>query len=208
MNTPERSPERDAAVDAVLPLVERQGWCMATLRQAMSAQGAEPLDAELLFPGGTPDLIEAFVDLTDRRMEAAAEAAGVAELRVSARVRALIALRLQLTRPHKDAVRRSLAILSLPRNAALATRTLARTVDSVWHAAGDRSADFSWYTKRGLLAGVYSATILFWLRDHSDDDAETLAFLDRRLANVAAIGRLRRRLDGVMARFRPVGTAA
>ncbi len=208
MNAPERSPERDAAVDALLPLVERHGWGMATLRRAMSERGAEPLDAELLFPGGTPDLIEAFVDLTDRRMEAAGEAAGVAELRVSARVRALIALRLQLTRPHKDAVRRALAILSLPRNAPLATRTLARTVDSVWHAAGDRSADFSWYTKRGLLAGVYGATILFWLRDYDEDDVATLAFLDRRLANVAAIGRLRRRLDGVMARFRPAGTAA
>ena len=29
---------------------------------------------------------------------------------------------------------------------------------------------------------IYSATILYWLRDMSEDDADTLAFLDRRLA--------------------------
>ena len=38
----------------------------------------------------------------------------------------------------------------------------ARTVDAIWHAAGDRSADFSWYTKRAILAAVYTATVLYW----------------------------------------------
>jgi ubiquinone biosynthesis protein COQ9 len=208
MNAPERSKERDAALDAMLPLVEQRGWGLATLRQALAAQGAEPLDAELLFPGGTPDLIEAFIDLTDRRMEAAAGPAGIAELRTSQRVRALIALRLQLNRPHKQAVRRALAILALPRHAGLAACTLARTVDSIWHAAGDRSADFNWYTKRGLLAGVYVATVLFWLRDDSDDDAATLAFLDRRLADIGAIGRLRGRAQAALCRLRPGREAA
>ena len=69
-------------------------------------------------------------------------------------------------------------------------------MDAIWHAAGDRSADFSWYTKRAILAAVYSATVLYWLRDTSEDDAATLAFLDRRLAGVGRIGRLRRRADG------------
>ncbi len=45
---------------------------------------------------------------------------------------------------------------------------MARTVDAIWHAAGDRSADWSWYSKRAILAGVYGATLLFWLRDDSD----------------------------------------
>ena len=38
--------------------------------------GAEPDDAELLFPGGGADMVEAFIDLTDRRMEADAAEAG------------------------------------------------------------------------------------------------------------------------------------
>ena len=70
-------------------------------------------------------------------------------------------------------------------------------------AAGDRSADFSWYTKRAILTAIYSTTVLFWLRDGSEGDAATLAFLDRRLAGVGRIGRIRQRADGMLGRFRP-----
>jgi ubiquinone biosynthesis protein COQ9 len=48
---------------------------------------------------------------------------------------------------------------------------------------------------------VYSATVLFWLRDTSEDDVDTLAFLDRRLAGVGRIGRLRGRAEGLVARL-------
>ena len=194
---PERSQERDAALDALLPLVPAEGW---TVRALFHAAGP---DADLLFPRGTADVIEAYIDLADRRMAEAAPAdwSGV---RLPDRVRALIALRLAAARPHKEAVRRAVAWLALPGHAVLAARCTARTVDAIWYAAGDRAADFSWYTKRAILASVYTATLLYWLRDDSEEDEATLAFLDRRLADVGRIGRLRRRLD---ARCRAVAAA-
>ncbi len=104
-------------------------------------------------------MIEAFCDLADRRMEEAAAAEGIAALRLSQRVRALVALRLRQNEPAREAIRRALAILALPRHARLAARITARTVNAIWYAAGDRSADMSWYSKRAILAGVYSATL-------------------------------------------------
>jgi len=200
--TVERSPERDAALRALLPYVANHGWRW----EALMAAGFDRLDAELLFPGGTADLLEAWCDLADRDMEAAAIAHGVADQRLSQRVRTLIALRLANAAPHRDAMRRAVGMLALPRYAPLAARCTARSVDAIWHAAGDSSADFSWYTKRAILAGVWTSTLLFWLGDNSDDDVATLAFLDRRLAGVAQIGKLRGRISGALARFRP-GTA-
>ncbi|HEY5301169.1 MAG TPA: COQ9 family protein [Acetobacteraceae bacterium] len=197
---PERSEERDAAIDAALPNVAFDGWTSRALRRALTAIGEEPEDAALLFPGGPADMIEAYCDLADRRMEAGAAAIDMTEMRLPARVRAVIALRLARNRPHKEAVRRALSVLALPANARKGVACTARTVDAIWHAAGDRSADFSWYTKRAILTGVYVATLLFWLRDSSEDDADTLAFLDRRLAGVGRIGRMRRRIEG---RLRP-----
>ena len=205
---PERSAERDAAIAAVLERVPAQGWTLRALRSALSDIGAEPDDAELLFPGGGADMVEAFIDLTDRRMEEDAAAAGIAELRLPERVRAIIALRLARNRPHKEAVRRALAVLAWPANAVLAARCAGRTVDAIWHAAGDRAADFSWYTKRGSLGGVYAATLLYWLRDDTEDDEATLAFLDRRLDAIARIGHLRREAEERLRRFRPGARAA
>ena len=202
MSHPERTPERDAAIEAMLPLIEEHGWSIATLRRAL----AEPEDASLLFPGGTADLIETFSDLADRQMEAAAAAADMTEMGLTRRVRTVIGLRLEQQRINREAIRRALAFLSLPGRGLLAARMTARTVDSIWHTAGDRSADFSWYTKRAILGAVYSATLLYWLRDHSEDGADTLEFLDRRLKGVGRIGKLRARLDRIVTRFTPATT--
>jgi ubiquinone biosynthesis protein COQ9 len=194
-------PERDAVIDALLPQVPFDGWTMKSVRQALVSLGLHPDDAPLLFPGGTGEMIAAYCALADERMEAAAVAADLAAYRVPARVKAIISLRLEQNREHKEAIRRALAWLALPVNAKLAARTVAATVDSIWHAAGDTSADFSWYTKRGILAGVYSSTLLYWLRDPSFDDENTLAFLDRRLENVGQIGKARKAVEARLAEF-------
>lgn len=67
---------------------------------------------------------------------------------------------------------------------------LAQITDDVWHAAGDKSTDYNWYTKRGLLAGVYTATELYMLTDYSPEFADTWDVLDRRLQDVMTIGKL------------------
>jgi ubiquinone biosynthesis protein COQ9 len=196
---PERSPERDVAVEALLPNVPFDGWTMRALRGGLRAIGQPEADAELLFPRGAADMVEAFCDLADRRMEEGAAGLDLPAMRFAERVRAVLALRLRQNRVHKEAVRRAVGLLALPRHAGLAARCTGRTVDAIWHTAGDRAADFSWYTKRAILASIYTATVLFWVRDQSEDDAATLAFLDRRLAELGRITRLRRR---VVARFR------
>jgi ubiquinone biosynthesis protein COQ9 len=201
MNAPERSPERDVAIEAALPHVPFDGWTRTALRRGLATIGGSPDDAQLLFPGGAADMIEAFCDWADRRMEEGAKSIDPA-LPLHKRVRAVIVLRLEQNRPYKEAIRRALALLALPGNARLATLCTARTVDSIWHAAGDQSADFSWYTKRAILMAVYAATVFFWLRDGSDDDAATLEFLDRRLAGVGRIGSVRRRAEAAIGRLR------
>ena len=200
---PERSPERDAALTATLPYVAEYGWTLRALRAGLRDSGADPQDAELLFPGGTADLLELFIDLEDRQMAAAMAARDLSGLHLAGRVRLAVALRLEAARPHRAAVRRALALLALPRHACLAARSLARTVDAIWHAAGDRSADFAWYTKRFILAAIYGSTLLFWLRDNGPDDAATLAFLDRRLADHARFHQAQRRCRERVSRCLP-----
>jgi ubiquinone biosynthesis protein COQ9 len=198
---PERLPERDAAIEAMLPNVPFDGWTIRALRAGLAAAGLPEDDATILFPGGAADMIAVFCDLADRRMIAAA--ASLTETGLSARVRATIAWRLTMNRPHKEAIRRATAVLALPGNTRTAAAVTARTVDAIWQAAGDRSADFSWYTKRAILMAVYSATVLFWLHDTSDDDAATRAFIDRRMRGVGRLLRARGRAGSLLGRLRP-----
>ena len=184
-DTQPRQIARDAAIHALLPLVPQSGWTLAAVRQAAGG------NADLLFPGGPAELVEAYIDLADREMAQTA-APLLAEQKLSRRVRTLIATRLEQAEPHRVAVRRAAAVLARPGHGLLAARCTARTVDAIWAAAGDTSADFSWYTKRAILAGVYSATLFYWMSGAGSHE-QTLAFLDRRLAGVARLGRLRAR---------------
>jgi len=60
-------------------------------------------------------------------------------------------------------------------------------VDEMWYQAGDKSIDLNWYTKRGILSGIYTATELYMLTDKSTDFKSTWEFLDRRVEDVIQI---------------------
>jgi ubiquinone biosynthesis protein COQ9 len=187
---PERSAERDAALRAMLPKVPRLGWSEAALRAGLAAAGQDPAAAAWLFPTGPVGMAEAWSDLADRDMTAAAAGEAIAALRIPARIRTLVGLRLEQAAPHREAVRRATGLLALPWNLGTAARAAARTVDAIWVAAGDTSTDLSFHTRRVTLAGVYGSTLAFWMQ--SGDHAAAMAFLDRRLADVARLQRRRR----------------
>lgn len=180
---------RDAAIRAMLPLVPAGGWAAATIAAGLRAAGRPEEEASFLFPRGAVSAIAAWRDLLDREM---AEAAGdVSGLRTPGRVRALVAARLSLIAPHKEAARQAAAVLALPWHAGAALRAAARTADAVWVAAGDSSDDLSRYTRRATLAAILTATLAFFLRDDSPETGPALAFLDRRLGELARLQRCR-----------------
>lgn len=179
---------RDALLVATLAHVPFDGWGRAALRSAAKDLGMDPVLAFNAFPGGESELIAAFSAWADRRMLAELEQRDLAAMRVRDRVGEGVRVRLRLLEPHREAVRRALSFLALPQNGPLGLKCLYRTVDAIWYAAGDRSTDYNFYTKRLLLAGVYASTQLYWLNDRSEDRAPTWAFLERRIDEVLKIG--------------------
>jgi ubiquinone biosynthesis protein COQ9 len=194
MKSPLAERERAALIEAILPEVAFEGWSHAALRGAARRIGIPPGEALALFPGGAADLVAGFSRWADQRMLDRLEAAPLDSLHVSERIALAIGGRLEIVGPWREAVRRALAVLALPTHAALGLRLLYETVDAMWYAAGDSTTDFSFYTKRLTLAAIWAATVLYWLEDRSEDFVETRAFVARRLADLARIGRTRRGL--------------
>ena len=182
---------RDAILVASLPHVVFDGWTDRTLREGAIAAGQDAGAAVRAFPRGGIDAIAHFSDWADRRMLAAleVEAASFAEMRIRDKITRAVRLRLEILEPHREAVRRATSVLAIRGQAALSARLLFRTVDAMWRAAGDTATDFNFYTKRGLLAGVQSSTVLYWLGDESEGQAATWGFLDRRITDVMRIGK-------------------
>ena len=189
VNDPIRQ-QRDRLIEAMLPHVPFDGWTMDALIMAAQDLEIDVAEARRHFAGGQRDLIAWHSSMADRRMLLALQDMDLPGMKIRERIRTGVLTRLSQNEEHKDAIRKALSFLTLPTNAVLASKLLYRTVDDIWFAAGDNATDWNFYTKRGLLAGVYSSTLLFWLSDQSEGHKDTEAFLDRRIDNVMQVPKI------------------
>ena len=186
-------------IAAMLPHVAFDGWTTATVRAGARDAGIDPDIAALAFPGGAGAMVVAYTALADERMAAAVAAAGIDTMKIRARITLCVRTRLEQATAEREAVRRALAVLTLPGNLGLSAKTLWRTADSMWRAAGDTSTDYNHYTKRLTLGAVYSATLLYWLNDDSADQADSWAFLERRVDGIMQFEKLKARVTAATA---------
>ena len=192
---------RDAVIMATLPHVVFDGWSVDALHRGAVDAGLDEDTVDVLFPEGSRAAVRHWFDLADRQMLDDIAGHNMEEMRIRDRIALLVRTRLERWTPHREAVRRALALSIVPGFAEDSLRSGYATVDAMWRAAGDRSTDFNFYTKRGLLAAVYSSTVLVWLDDTSEDCADTWAFLDRRIADVMKVPKLQARLKDVLNRL-------
>jgi ubiquinone biosynthesis protein COQ9 len=211
VKSPLADSERDRLIVAMLPDVPFDGWSQHVLRLAAERIGMPTAEARALFPGDAVDMVAAFSRWADRQMLDRLEAAPPEPLSLSRRIARALCIRFEVLLPYREAVRRGMTVLAMPQNAPLGLRLLYETVDGIWYAAGDNSTDFSFYTKRASLAGIYAASMLFWLDDRSPGCIETDTFVERRLADLHRLTELRERFEAAAERlpnplrfFRPV----
>lgn len=180
---------KDLILAAALPDVTFDGWTGRVLDRAAQKTGTDGDRLSALFPKGVLDLVSHFSDWADRQMLARLDRTALEKSRIRDKIALCVQTRLDVLAPHKDALRQALGLYALPWNKPRAARSLWRTADVIWHAAGDTATDYNHYTKRLLLSGVLASTTLCFLNDDSDGHAETRAFLERRIDNVLQIGR-------------------
>lgn len=173
-----------AVLEAALGHAASDGFGDSVLARAAKEAGVGAEMLLHLFPDGPASLVACFSEASDAEMERRLATQNLSGMKIRARIAAAVLARLAAIEPHKEAARRASAFLMLPMNAALGLKLLYQTVDAMWRAAGDTSTDFNFYTKRAILGGVYSATLLRWFNDTSQDESETRAFLDARIENV------------------------
>jgi ubiquinone biosynthesis protein COQ9 len=181
-------------VAAAVPHVTFDGWSPETLAAAVNDTKMDETLVAAACPRGAIDLAVAYHKQGDSAMIAAMAITDQSDMRYSERVALGVRLRLEAV-PDKEAVRRGMAMFALPMHAAEGTRLIWGTADAIWNTLGDTSEDFNWYSKRTILSGVYSSTILYWLGDESTGHSDTWEFLDRRIENVMQFEKAKARMS-------------
>jgi ubiquinone biosynthesis protein COQ9 len=204
---PEAAPKKDdgalkeAVLAAALPHAAFDGFTDSVLQKAGAEAGVDAATLARLFEGGPISLVEFYSTWADAEMESRLAATDLKAMKIRERIAAAVKARLAVLAPNKEAARRAAALLSLPMHAALGAKLVYRTVDAMWRAAGDTSTDFNFYTKRGILAGVYGSTAMRWFNDAGEDETATDEFLAARIENVMQFEKFKAKAKDALANF-------
>ena len=185
---------RLALAGAIADAAAFDGWSEAAVRAAAVDRGMDPDFAAYAFSGGAMVMIEAWIHSIDAAMARELPAEKLAAMKVRERISALVRFRLDAAAPNKEALRRALAIMAMPRNAPRALRLGWHSADVMWRLAGDTASDYNHYTKRAILGSIYAATLAVFVDDTSEGHGETLAFLDRRIEGIMKFEKAKARL--------------
>jgi len=187
---PQNNTPKAALLDAILPHVAFDGWSDASFKAAVADAALDPVVAHAVCPRGAIDLAVAYHKRGDELMLERYAATDLSEMRYSDRIAALVRMRIEVVED-REAVRKASVLFALPKYATEGARLIWETCDVIWNTLGDTSDDINWYTKRATLSGVYGSTVLYWLGDESDGNADTWAFLDRRIGDVMQIEKIK-----------------
>jgi ubiquinone biosynthesis protein COQ9 len=171
-------------------LVPFDGWSADIIKKAAANAGINPAYAEMMFIGGVDELVDLFFINQDALLKDEIANLPLLDMRVRDRIAAGIWLRFKVNEPHKLLIKKTLPYLAMPWRWPLKTKILWRCVDLIWHEAGkDTSVDYNYYSKRTLLAGVFSASLMYWLSDNSSDYKDTKSFIARRIDDILQVAK-------------------
>ncbi len=181
---------KDRIIGTALPAIPFEGWTLDALKAAAIESGYDSAMVRAVFPGGIADAVSHFACMADRAMAEAYKAADTHGLKVREKIAHAVWARFEYLAQHKEAERLAVAFWMRPMRKFAAAKIVWTTADMIWTLAGDTATDYNRYTKRALLSGILTATTLYWLNDESRGHKDSRAFLDRRIDNALAIGRI------------------
>jgi len=181
-------------ISATLPHVPFDGWSLKALGLGAEEAGYSRSDMIRVFPGGGIQAADMFFAMSDEAMKEALSHYHLETMKIRDRISLAVRLRIEVHEAHPEAVKRAISLFMLPFNLPRAMHSLYRTMDAIWLAIGDKSTDFNFYSKRATLAGVYVATLNYWLADTSAGHQATWEYLARRIETVMQIEKLKARI--------------
>jgi len=170
------------------------GWTWDALHKAVKttkkAKSSNKEELQTIFDNKISNIIGTFNDKLDEDMHVIFNTENNKDLGTTDTIKALILSRLKASANYKSIIKTSLFFMAQPRNSYDAFNQLMKTSNRIWEIAGDTSSGGTFYSKRLILSGVYSSTLVHWLAKEDRSAKESEGFLDRRLEDVKKFGKI------------------
>ena len=159
--------------------VPKFGWSRETLLQCAKKLKISTPNLALLFPSFEYDVLKFLIAQNNALVEKNYNSFNNSSLKVRDKIKTILELKFESNVYLKKALPEMLKFLLRPGNILMSVKLLHENSDFIWKLSGDKSNDFSYYSKRGLLSMIYLATLIYWLNDRSNKNIATKNFISK-----------------------------
>ena len=159
--------------------VPKFGWSRETLLHCAKKQKLSTPNLALMFPSFEYDVLKYLIAQNNSLVEKNYNSFNNSRLKTRDKIKTIMELKFDSNAYLKDALPEMLKFLLRPGNIFMSIKMLHQNSDFIWKLAGDKSNDFNYYSKRGLLSIVYLATLIYWLNDKSNKGIGTKNFISK-----------------------------
>ena len=159
--------------------VPKFGLSRENLLQCAKKQRISTSVLAKLFPSFEYDVLKFIIAQNNTQVEKNYNSFNNSRLKTRDKIKTILELKFDSNEYLKKALPEMLKFLLRPGNLLMSIKMLHENSDFIWNLAGDKSNDFSFYSKRGLLSMVYLATLIYWLNDKSTKGIGTKNFISK-----------------------------
>ena len=174
-------------------VVAKDGLTSNTFKNISKKYDINIDEINLLFPGGKNDFLQFVLEQLNIDLENYCKKLDLIRLPVHKRIRKILLSKINIMDKEKKFYKKIFLSLLIPKKNFSLPLKLYKSVDQIWFIAGDTSVDFNFYTKRVILAGIYSRIIFFFFNNNNQELLENL--LDSNLKRVSKIPELKAKLS-------------
>jgi ubiquinone biosynthesis protein COQ9 len=174
-------------------IVAEDGLTSKTLKNISKKYDLDINELNLLFPNGKNDLLQFVLEQLNIDLENYCKNLDLIRLPMHKRIRKILLSKIYIMEKEKEFYKKIFLNLLIPKKNFSLPIKLYKSVDQIWFIAGDTSVDFNFYTKRLILAGIYSRVIFFFFNNNNQKLLEDL--LDSNLRRVSKIPELKTKLN-------------
>ena len=171
--------KQDKLAHLFIQEVPKFGWSRETLLHCAKKQKLSTPNLALMFPSFEYDVLKYLIAQNNSLVEKNYNSFNNSRLKTRDKIKTIMELKFDSNAYLKDALPEMLKFLLRPGNIFMSIKMLHQNSDFIWKLAGDKSNDFNYYSKRGLLSMVYLATLIYWLNDKSNKGIGTKNFISK-----------------------------
>ena len=171
--------KQEKLVNLFVQDVPKFGWSRDTLLQCAKKQRISTSVLAKLFPSFEYDVLKFIIAQNNTKVEKNYNSFNNSRLKTRDKIKTIMELKFENNNYLKKALPEMLKFLLRPGNIFMSIKMLHENSDFIWNLSGDKSNDFSYYSKRGLLSTIYLATLIYWLNDKSEKDIATKNFISK-----------------------------